>query len=350
MTNGKLPTGCILCEKGAKLVLLVTGQCSCSCFYCPLSLEKQGRDVIFADELAVTEDNDIIFEAESISAEGTGITGGDPLLNIDRTVGYIRLLKEHFGDEHHIHLYTATPDLKKVKLLADAGLDEIRFHPPTEFWDNFDKTRFSDVIRISRENGMDVGLEIPTLPDRYEETMALIKSADELGVQFINLNELEFSESNWQALKEHGYEVKDDISSGVKGSEETARKILENAETDMPLHYCSASFKDGIQLRRRIMRRAENTATPLEIITDDGTFLKGVIECDDPKTATTTIADEFEIPKELIRFDAQKNRIEMAAWILEEIHDDINGLSFIVEEYPTADRLEVERRPLKQQK
>ena len=45
--------------------------------------------------------------------------------------------------------------------------------------------------------------------------------------------------------------------------------------------------------------------------------------------------------------DEEKERLEVAAWVLEEIAPELELQSFIVEEYPTADRLEVERSPLR---
>ena len=44
-----------------------------------------------------------------------------------------------------------------------------------------------------------------------------------------------------------------------------------------------------------------------------------------------------------------KNRIELGLWILEKIAGDLKKQGFecyMVEEYPTADQLEVERAPL----
>jgi hypothetical protein len=95
------------------MVLLVTGKCDMSCYYCPLSEGKKNRDVTYANELLVKSDADILAEAEAIGARGTGITGGDPLQVMDRTTHYITLLKERFGVSHHIHLYTATVDRDK---------------------------------------------------------------------------------------------------------------------------------------------------------------------------------------------------------------------------------------------
>ena len=86
------------------MVLLITGRCSTGCFYCPLSLEKKGRDVLYANERKCTTDEEVLDEARMIGAEGTGITGGDPVQSIERTLHFIRLLKGEFGERHHIHL------------------------------------------------------------------------------------------------------------------------------------------------------------------------------------------------------------------------------------------------------
>ncbi len=329
------------------MVLLVTGKCSYKCYYCPLSLEKQGKPVTYANEKLVQEDYDIIFEAESIDARGTGITGGDPLLAMEKVLHYIQYLKGHFGKKHNIHLYTATPDIKKITKLADAGLDEIRFHPSPEDWPALEATKFPESIAHARKLGLRTGIEIPCIPGKEKEMVKLAKSAKNAGAQFINLNELEFSESNWQALKAHNFEVKDDISSSVKGSQETAGKVANALKGQKIIaHYCSSSFKDATQLRNRILRRARNTATELEIITKEGTFIKGVIETPKPAKLLNQLKKEFELPDELVRHDVDKCRIEIAAWVIEDLPVLPNCLYFIVEEYPTADRLEVEKRPV----
>ncbi|HID73677.1 MAG TPA: radical SAM protein, partial [Thermoplasmata archaeon] len=108
LAHGPVPEGCALCEKGAKMVLLVTGLCDCACWYCPLSDRKRGRDVVFANERQIRpEDTEaLLHEARMIDTLGTGLTGGDPAVVSDRALRYIEVLKEAFGPGHHIHMYT----------------------------------------------------------------------------------------------------------------------------------------------------------------------------------------------------------------------------------------------------
>ena len=339
---GLLPKGCEFCRRGSKMVLLVTGRCSTGCYYCPLSREKKGRGVMYANELRVEREEQLLEEAELMDAEGTGITGGDPVQDLERTLKAIRMLKGRFGDRHHIHLYTSTIDREAFMRLEEAGLDEIRVHPPLDLWEGMGSTCLEDVVA---ETGMEIGLEVPCIPGEELRLRSLVRWADDVGMKFVNLNELEFSETNSAALLARGFEVKDDVSSAVLGSERMALDIL-GMELRISRHYCSSSFKDGVQLRRRITRRAENVALDLDIITDDGTLVKGMLETDDPASVMALLEERFDVPPDLMRHDTEKRRVEVASWVLEDIAALLPQPAYEVEEYPTADRLEVERTPL----
>lgn len=351
-----LSPGCKMCAEGSKMVVLITGLCPANCFYCPLSLEKTGKDRIFADEWELDDEEDVeklLKEAELIEATGAGITGGDPLVVWGRTKKYIELLKNHFGSKFHIHLYTSgTKNGGHIEELVSSGLDEIRFHPLPKHWSDMGESPIVDTIKNAVKTNCDVAIEIPVIPDMENEIFSLIKWAENIGINWINLNELEYSETNSEKLNKKGYTVKDDISAAVKGSQDTAAKVLEMvAENDFKtgVHYCSSSFKDGIQLRNRIKRRANNIAKDYETITDDGTLIKAVIYTKDMplEELYTLLKKEFKIKDRYIFLD--RNRIEIALWILEEIAPALikRGFEcFMIEEYPTADRLEVERTPL----
>src|SRR5208337_2599468 len=196
-----LAKGCVLCYQGAKMVLFVTGRCHRSCWYCPLSSERKGTDTVFANERPVDIPSQIIEEAENMSALGTGITGGEPLLCLDKVTAYCRLLKEHFGPDHQIHLYTAKAPTP-AELAAMQGLvDEIRLHPPHECWDTILETDFIRSARLAKEMGFDIGIEVPSLPG-LENLVPALQYLD-----FLNINELEWGETNAYAMRERGLEL-----------------------------------------------------------------------------------------------------------------------------------------------
>jgi pyruvate formate-lyase activating enzyme-like uncharacterized protein len=170
----------------------------------------------------------------------------------------------------------------------------------------------------------------------------------------VNLNELEFSERNYFAFHRLGYCIKNDISAAVKGSETTAKKIvtlIQKKDMAIGVHYCSVSFKDGVQLKNRITRRAKHIAKPYDVITKEGTLIKGIIYGSGVSFdhILSLLRETYKIPPHLFYVNIEKKRIELAAWVLEKIAPKLvkkGCRCFIVEEYPTADGLEVERDPV----
>jgi pyruvate formate-lyase activating enzyme-like uncharacterized protein len=213
-----LSKGCRLCQEGATMVLFVTGLCPKSCFYCPLSEEKRGKDLVFANERSIKNDDDILKETELMDALGTGITGGEPLLKIGEVLHYIQILKSSFGQDHHIHLYTSlSPDRQMLKKLADAGLDEIRLHPPQAIWGDLKHSPYADSLQHAKKLGIETGIEVPSI----EGTEKVAVFAEYMGV-FLNLNELEFSDTNSKALLKNGFFLESDTSNAVAGSDKYA--------------------------------------------------------------------------------------------------------------------------------
>ena len=250
-----------------------------------------------------------------------------------------------------------TPGLKNTKYineLVSTGLDEIRFHPKQKYWNNMNESQISQAIKNALKTKVDVTIEIPVIPHMRTEIISLIKWANDIGIKYINLNELEFSETNANMLIKRGFTVKDSISAAAKGSQELAYKIIENlsnVDLNIGIHYCSSSFKDGVQLINRIKRRAKNIAKSFEVITNEGTILKGVIFQDDfsLQKLKNILKNEYNVDNSKIFLNEEKNRIEIPIWILEKIAFDLRKRGFkcyITEEYPTADGLEVERIPL----
>lgn len=336
-----LSKGCRLCQEGAKMVLFVTGICGKNCFYCPLSNERKA-DVTFANERLVNSDDDIIEEARQMGALGTGITGGEPLLKPEKVIGYIKLLKSEFGKEHHIHLYTALPlDDNILEKLALSGLDEIRFHPPVDIWKS-NMENYANSIRKAMALGMEAGLEIPAIEGAQEVS----RMANELGC-FLNLNELEFSDTNSEALKLRGYKLQDEISNAVAESYALGRGILKTTEKG---HLCTSRYKDAVQLRRRLLRIAERASREFDEVTEDGTLVYGIITCKAEENSIGRVTDLLSllgVPEELYQTD--KEEIQIASWILEDIRMEIAAYvkeMCIVERYPFPGGIVVEKIPL----
>ena len=140
----------------------------------------------------------------------------------------------------------------------------------------------------------------------------------------------------------YGYSVRDELSSAVAGSRETAMAVLK-ANKRANVHFCSSTFKDGVQLRRRLIRRAEHTAKPYQQVTEDGTIVRGYLYADDLSAAEAEIR-ALGVPEDL--YEVLPNKIEVAPWVLEDIASSVRYRCFLSEQYPTADGLEVERTPL----
>lgn len=360
--TGPLVKGCQLCVQGKKLVFFVTGLCSKHCYYCPISDQKKNKDVVYANEWPISGKRDIITEASLCNAKGAGITGGDPLIRLERTVKYIRMLKKRFGRKFHIHLYTPLNlvDEKKLHILFNSGLDEIRFHP------DINNDYYWKKIELARKFRWKVGVEIPSIPGKKKQTLKLIDNIKHK-VDFLNINELEVSDTNANRLVEKGFFLKDRISYGIKGSERLALDLLRYCDTaGLRAHYCTCTLKDKIQLAKRIKRRARHVAKAYDIVTGEGMLVRGAIygeivpgfsykkkiaAMNDKEkkkvlnrleSMRNKLRKQFRLPSELIEVDRKKLRILTGSWIVQQIAPEIKYKCAVVKEYPTWDQLEIE--------
>jgi len=307
-----------------------------------LSEKRRGKDKVYANERPVKSNEDIFEEGKLIGALGTGITGGDPSIRFKRALRYIRLLKQKFGKNHHIHMYCCSKlSPQQLRELKKIGLDEIRFH-----------TWSAEPVKAALKAGLRTGVEIPAIPGEFERVKKLLEELDRVGCDFVNLNELEFSDTNLAALKARGFKIKSDVSMGVKGSEEMAIKLMRWAarNTRLNVHYCPSSLKDRVQLRNRLKRRAKNVAKPYEAINDEGLLIKGVIY-GLPKSKLAIVRklliSKYHAPPKFVSIDREKNRIELPSHAAEKLAKLEPTLNFaLVEEYPTYDRLETTFIPI----
>ncbi|MCX6799165.1 MAG: radical SAM protein [Candidatus Diapherotrites archaeon] len=339
---GALDRGCLLCMQGKKVVIVATGMCPMRCYFCPIGEGLRGKDIVKANERVARRMRDIVTEAEEMRAQGAGITGGEPLLVVKRVCGIIRMLKKRFGKKFHVHLYTegSLANEKNVKMLEKSGLDEIRF----QLLKN--KKGFGRILPALRTK-MQVTVEVPAIPTRAKERelREMIDFMKKNGVKFLNLNEFEFSDSNFGEMLRLGFRQEHEFTYAVKGSREAALRLMRYARPEIKVHFCPTFIKSGLQLRERLRRRALAIRKPFERVNADGFIEKATVEVVPPAWAKK-ILKKFRGKKKFLFYNRKKNRIETTEPLAEKIAEEFGLRAFRLVEYPCFDPWDFEKEPL----
>ena len=350
--------GCIQCQMGSKLVLFITGHCHWMCDYCPLSETRREIDFMYANErrVEIGDWDAVIEEAKAMNATGAGITGGDPVMARERVLEGIKILKKEFGQDFHLHMYTSIPfKTEWASDFADAGLDEIRFH-----FLNLESEKYRETISACSESGILTGVEIPCEPDKEIQLMGLLEELREMDIDFLNLNELEITVGNHDNMELRGFNLSTEITAGAAGSAELSISMRDRvlaAKFGMPdpldglvrepygfhLKFCTATYKDSGQLRRRFIRRGEHTIAPHETLTDDGTLIFGAVNSTPSEQSEwiEEITKETGLPSRFLYWDEKNSRIEMPLVVAEDIAEMVDAQVSMIEVTPTFERMEL---------
>ncbi|NCB07470.1 MAG: radical SAM protein [Bacteroidia bacterium] len=278
--------GCKICGQGNWSCLFITGKCNGSCFYCPAPQ--------LADEVPSTQN--LKFETAEAYADyinffgfkGVSFSGGEPLLFFDRTLHYLKTVRERCNPEISTWMYTngILGDEEKFRKLADAGLNEVRF--------DIGATGFK-LDKIGPAKGIipNITIEIPAIPEEKEKLKQLLPEMIKAGVSNLNLHQLRLTRHNAEKLIKRGYTFIPAEQPIVLESELAALEILEFArenQLEIGINYCSFFFKNRFQKAGFRKQVAAALANPGETITE-----KGFIRELDQKTIgykTITISDE----------------------------------------------------------
>ncbi|MGC8607638.1 MAG: radical SAM protein [Vulcanisaeta sp.] len=269
---GEFARGCRQCQLGIKSVLFITGICPLNCFYCPVSRDRFGKDVMFINDRQISKfPDDIIDELDRAGSNGLAITGGDPIMVVDRVVELVRLLKDTYGRGFHIHMYTHVLNINEdaIKKLAGSGIDEVRIHAinPAQLSGKL------GLLKMLKDADIELGLEVPALP-RFEND--IVKVAELLInnglISFVNLNELDVSPANINNLISMGYKPGPD--GNVIGSIDAGIKIATEIRRRWPwisVNVCTSRYKDLAQIGARLFRINMRVSGGDEVVLDDGT-------------------------------------------------------------------------------
>ncbi len=270
-----LSKGCKTCGAGTWSCLFINNKCNANCFYCPTSQNEYGNPTTQTVEFENVED--YISYLRTFNFKGVSISGGEPFLSFDKSLHFITRIRESFGENMYIWLYTngilATEE--KLGLLKKAGLDEIRFDIGATGY-NLEK------VRLAKEIIPIVTVEIPAVPEDFQKLKDIVSELASLGVDHLNLHQIRCTEHNYKKLLKRNYTFLHGPKITVLESELTALKLIKYVKQNkinIPLNYCSFIYKYRFQ--RMAARRlfAPYVKRPYEEVTETGIirdlFIKG---------------------------------------------------------------------------
>lgn len=313
---GGISPACLACRTGERTESFITSmQCPRNCFFC--FNPNQPNYEYYKKHV-----NPLIDDLEQRHSEGEvydclAVTGGEPLLHPDETLGFCRKARSMYPGAH-LRLYTSGHgfDERIARRLADAGLDEIRFsvkleEPPEEV----------DATMRAIEAAVDVipkvMVEMPVFPDQKEPMEKLLLRLDAIGAWGINLLELGFPFRNADEFSKRGYSLKPDPYRVIYGywysgglpiahSEDIALDLLGFAVErglDLNIHYCSLENRLTSQIYRQNAKAAP--LFPLRTFSERDFFLKSakvfgeamdVVEDELAKMGCADMSDRLEGP------------------------------------------------------
>ncbi len=252
---------CLACQTGVgSATYFVSLKCHRDCFYC--FNPNQENYTFHQDHL-----RPVLDELDKVHANGRkvshlALTGGEPLLHKEEALAFFKQASLFFPAAY-LRLYTCGDhaDEETLQALRDCGLDEIRFSFRIH---DLEKGRQHTLERIALAKAYipKVMVEMPVLPDTYDEMKTLLLDLDRLEIFSINLLEFCYPLNNAQIFREKGYRVKahpyrvlyDYWYAGglpVAGSERACLDLLEFAiESGLQIgvHYCSLENKHTGQI------------------------------------------------------------------------------------------------------
>ena len=251
LDSQKLSPGCRACLEGNWSCLFITGNCNCRCFYCPTAQNVGGDPG--TNNLDFPKVDDYVDYLARFGFSGASISGGEPLLVLEKSLQYLRAIRRRLGDGIHLWLYTngtlLTADI--ARRLRDAGLDEIRV--------DIGATDYTlDQVKLAVGIIPHITVEIPAIPEEADRMQQKLAEMADCGVNYLNLHQLRLTNHNYLHLASRGYTFQHGESVTVLESELTALELLRSSldqQLALGVNYCSFVYKNRFQ-RAASRRRA----------------------------------------------------------------------------------------------
>ena len=253
--------------------MFISHSCTRHCFFC-LREQKEAEDFVpyVERDIKFASVERFIEYLKSFHFEGISFSGGEPFMKFDRLFEYIKAIRDAFGNQHYVWVYTNGDLVNEEKLtrLEEAGLDEIRFDISAREYD-------LGPVSLALGHVPHVAIEIPAIPEDVERVTSLLPHLESMGVEYINLHQLMVNDYNREAFQARGYTVlrdeRYDDWFGIRESESAALEILNYAAESnmrMGINYCSRLYKYLFQLSGFRRRYAPHCRSDKEEITPTG--------------------------------------------------------------------------------
>lgn len=264
--TGILSPGCITCIEGSWACIFFNHLCSRRCFFCPQNRERTKEHKPLLDGVYFDRVDNCLDFIEKFKFKGIAFSGGEPLMAFNLLLEYIQKIKKKFGSKMYIWLYTNGDlvDKRKLKLLKNAGLDEIRFNLSARKYD------FRPIILAKRIIG-NVVIETPAIPEEKNQLIKALFLMEKYKITRLNMHELITTKYNKKEFINRGYKFKN--NNGVINSDLTALKIFKfilDKKIDISLNYCTTVYKNRYQGKGINIRYAPYCSEYFETITKTG--------------------------------------------------------------------------------
>jgi pyruvate formate-lyase activating enzyme-like uncharacterized protein len=263
---GELSPGCRLCTQGNWSCLFINNRCNAKCFYCPTSQDKE--DVPATNTMLFPRTTDYGDYVEAFGFDGCSISGGEPLLSFEKSLSFIKEIRNRKGRTAYIWLYTngILSDDHKLQRLAEAGLDEIRFDLSAV---NYQTQKIIPAIGVIPQ----VSVEIPAIPEDIDKIKQSFTELAGQGVNYFNLHQLRCTPYNREKLILRHYTFLHGEKVTVCESEQTALELMHyfsGSQIPVNINYCSFIYKNSFQHAFARKRAAAYVVKPWEMLLPTG--------------------------------------------------------------------------------
>jgi pyruvate formate-lyase activating enzyme-like uncharacterized protein len=275
----ELSPGCLTCGQGTWSCLFINGLCTAQCFFCPQDRSRTEERPPIAEEIHFDDPDIYLDYLQRFGFRGVGFSGGETFMVFDKLVSLVDKVRQRFGTEMYIWVYTNGDliDSAKLRILKMAGLDEIRFNLSARGY-------VLKPVELARQFIPKVTVEIPTIPEDREHVQRCMLGLNQIGVDYLNLHQLVATKHNYERLMKRNYSFLPPLAfqePPVLESELAALELIGYSldhQLKLAINYCSHAYKARYQNLSRRMRAANLAKRDFDQITAAG-YLRRLTVC-----------------------------------------------------------------------